>query len=454
MYSQKFEDKNPPIYSVHTVFFALCFAIIGGFLFSKETYAVEIPINVQSEYDVAGNVSLEDSLFCFFPEQEGFLSEVGILTSAPNQSGQPNIGAQWTIYASTTPGTSPNWGSVSVAGDNIENNDVAPLLRYRTWLSTNAPFLETDIEYCVSIGFGGTGSTGGRFYGTNDLSSAVRYVTTTVGGFNDFPSPVTPFFYAKINTSVATSTVFFAPETNVTSTCNFQSWKTSYLISDTDLTALNGEGSIFVQYGFSEYNLDYYDFFYPLDESGIGSVLIPRTGGEIEAGNTLYATVYLCEETNPTDTCTVVGTGDTTSFLINDCAYNVVVPGGTVPAVPDPAENEITCEETDGIVEESLCKILVFLFVPSTESVNKMIEVKDLVINKPPLGYFTAYSDTIESLTTATSTTSTIPTSDISLLFGLLSSLAIWTTFQNVLVVIVWAGFVFYIFERFRHFQL
>lgn len=51
-------------------------------------------------------------------------------------------------------------------------------------------------------------------------------------------------------------------------------------------------------------------------------------------------------------------------------------------------------------VLDGSCKALIFAFFPSTSSVQKIVDIKDLIFDKPPIGYFVAISNALDLSTT------------------------------------------------------
>lgn len=61
----------------------------------------------------------------------------------------------------------------------------------------------------------------------------------------------------------------------------------------------------------------------------------------------------------------------------------------------------ITCDPEDPFFEYSFCKLFTYLFIPPSDTFTRFGNLKTAIENKPPIGYFTAYKQAIENLTTS-----------------------------------------------------
>jgi len=111
-------------------------------------------------------------------------------------------------------------------------------------------------------------------------------------------------------------------------------------------------------------------------------------------------------------------------------------------------ELNFSCDNTEGVFYQSVCKALLFLFKPSDDSLDKFLDIKDDLIERVPLGYFTAMSDLIEANLDGSST-STIINASTSEAFS-----DIFLPIREALDWIIWLVFGFYIIYRVKHLNL
>lgn len=108
---------------------------------------------------------------------------------------------------------------------------------------------------------------------------------------------------------------------------------------------------------------------------------------------------------------------------------------------------QITCDPNDTWYNYSLCKIGIWLFIPSQSVLNQFSNLTADISLKPPIGYFTSIKNALSGFTSSTPAFTINVNSDD----------PVNTTFFNPirtgLIWILWLAFAFWIFHRFRHFN-
>jgi hypothetical protein len=107
---------------------------------------------------------------------------------------------------------------------------------------------------------------------------------------------------------------------------------------------------------------------------------------------------------------------------------------------------DICAAQNFGTVANGVCNAFLFLFNPSQNSLAALSSIKDLISNKPPLGYVTAF---ISGLTLTTSTAA------FSVSSSTLAALSSFTSpIRAALAWILWVMFGLWILKRFIHVHL
>jgi len=120
---------------------------------------------------------------------------------------------------------------------------------------------------------------------------------------------------------------------------------------------------------------------------------------------------------------------------------------------------------TTGTIENGLCNIAAFLFVPNQQSLERFTSLKDQLVNdKAPFGYFAESVNAIGGVTSTATTTDLNYTVSTTLgsfvLFDASSTKnsAIWTDVTPLIFfwfrVFMWGAFLFWIYERIKHIEL
>lgn len=103
-----------------------------------------------------------------------------------------------------------------------------------------------------------------------------------------------------------------------------------------------------------------------------------------------------------------------------------------------------TCDNLN-IFAGALCKVITFLFVPSSTSLNQFSNLKDIVATKPPFGYFTSIKNYLGSLSNTT-TPAFVLTAEI-------ENITIFDTLKTALAWILWLFFAFWVIKRIGRFD-
>jgi hypothetical protein len=103
-----------------------------------------------------------------------------------------------------------------------------------------------------------------------------------------------------------------------------------------------------------------------------------------------------------------------------------------------------TCDNLD-VFSGALCKVLTFLFVPTQKTLTQYSNLKDLVITKPPFGYYNSIKTAIAGLTSTTTPAFSLTAS--------ISDISIFGTLKTGLAWILWIFFSFWIIKRIARFE-
>jgi hypothetical protein len=177
--------------------------------------------------------------------------------------------------------------------------------------------------------------------------------------------------------------------------------------------------------------------------------VVPKYG-YLQPG-TYYARAFLEDNACPTigpclDTSiTVLASTTISSFVV---AEGFSFSGGYFPIPTSTATSSdwvITCDDTSGLFQNSLCLLGAYLFSPKYSDIEQFQDIYIDLQSKPPFGYFNAISGALNQLSTSTATsTYSIPDWSDTFLGPLRTSLS-W---------ILYIIFAFWIFHTFRKIQL
>lgn len=153
----------------------------------------------------------------------------------------------------------------------------------------------------------------------------------------------------------------------------------------------------------------------------------------------------------PTATTTLLSTGEIVSFnvLEGEKILNLTEFTPVPPANVSSSVWSLNCDPSQGVIAESFCNMLGFTIIPSEASLNSLTGIKDLVILKPPLGYFSQINNFLSlGFTTSSSAIDLTALAPLTLTGGLFWYLKAGLSW------LLWALFGFWVFKKFRHFQL
>lgn len=185
----------------------------------------------------------------------------------------------------------------------------------------------------------------------------------------------------------ATSTITFIDPT-ATTTQDFYNWVISYSVPSTTPAY-----EVVFSYSQGDYPI-YTDEYWLAHYSTSTMIAAFHKNYPLALGNWI-ATGKIVDETNDP-----FGSVATTSISFTITTYG----GGTTTTPPTATTTPITitCDPSSGFFQYSFCYLFQYLFVPTPSSVSQFIGIKDLVINKPPLGYFTLLNADFHNLSTST----------------------------------------------------
>jgi len=347
--------------------------------------------------------------------------------------------------------------------------------------TTSGAFREDNLRAFQIRENGATCGSQQLWLGSADSTSTYAYGT----GYGHVPTsnattaPGAPFFV--INDTVDNvlfdnaSRIYFG--NTPTSTCDFRNWEIGGAIGsdEPDSTFEAGGHSVQVLFGSSP-NLMFFQDNYAagvLDEPGTFQVFPFPKGSELATGTEWYAQAGICRSNDPLECDFYLDSNDQANIIAESAIWGpFIISGDNCPvggeqvdrpgfvwpfATSTNAGDNITCDQSDGFFQSSLCNLFQFLFKPSNASINQFMGLKKDIERKPPFGYVSVYQEQIGNLSTASSTTSTEfagVSSANSLHLASWATLSVFTTIKTVFAWFLWLIFVFYIYHRFRHFSL
>jgi len=166
----------------------------------------------------------------------------------------------------------------------------------------------------------------------------------------------------------------------------------------------------------------------------------PITNVMVSMGTPTYAVVgiYLLVYTDENLDTLIYDETSMYNYLNNLANYNKTFgnwtseTGITLPAG--------TCDDL-GTIAGALCRVITYLFVPTETSLNKFTQLKDIIANKPPFGYFTSVKNYLNNLN-ATST----PAFTFAEMGAI--NLSIFQPLKTGLTWILWIFFAFWVIKR------
>lgn len=183
----------------------------------------------------------------------------------------------------------------------------------------------------------------------------------------------------------------------------------------------------------------------------LGGLVFNATDGANTATNYLFlsseTTYYARAFLQNSDTNAVMASSSVITFSTGISAGGASGSWGTVTSTATSSEWVITCDPDEPLFTRSLCHLALVLFIPKTSDMEQFNSLYNDIKDKPPIGYFGLVTDAINSI--STSTTSTFALADLSSMEStFLSPLKAGVSF------LLWLIFTFWLFHRFRHFEL
>ena len=277
------------------------------------------------------------------------------------------------------------------------------------------------------------------------------WTTSTLGGGWDF--------YIHILFNDVTYPSFVATPTT---TCDFKNWAVNTYIGESDLAQMLAQGwSAQVAYRTSTTEYTMWDNY-----GGIGSASynweIPKAD-HLSASEIYYAQLQICDRQSD-ELCQlsehIIYSSTEWSFYLSgeaNCSYGLANNPGQYPsAVSSSLAVSITCNKDDGIFDYALCSTFTYLFSPNIYYLELWQNLGTQLSVKPPFGYFTVYSAQIASLENSGSTTPAMSTSTFSFLpeITVLMTFPFFNTLLNIVTIIIWIAFLWYLYGRFKNLSL
>lgn len=269
-----------------------------------------------------------------------------------------------------------------------------------------------------------------------------------------------------------------------TSSCDFSTWPTVINNLGENFFVDYPNASVVVQYGIGP-DIMFYNDWTTVSCSMTGCSDNPdnraTNGGvakttPLTTGYTYYAKAYIYNDLagniefgDMLDVDKILAESGTWSFILsgqngeNNCKLEKdAYPSFTWPFVTTTPQNPYNidlCSDIDdssftGQVKKAMYMALQTMFKPSDQSITNFTNLKSLLEKKPPFGYFSIYSETLENFENSTSTTSTINNTTLNETFVAVKDISIFDTFYNIVVILLWCGFGFYVVKRFKNFKL
>ena len=273
-----------------------------------------------------------------------------------------------------------------------------------------------------------------HLYGTQTSgSSTARYATSSPGLVWKTDTTIKQAFFIISTEAGLPNIVGITSPTNGSSGADFSHWGLFYNFVSTSTT--NYER---ISYGTSTDALNYWDYWFSAEYDLSGNVE-PIKSQQLENG-VWYARANLFQNGE------IIATSSLISFTVN-APY---IPESYFPMPTSTATSSewvITCDSVSGFFANSICSVLQYLFSPKLSDLDRFKTVWTSIESKPPIGYFTKIKAVINSISTGT--TSTVQFADLSSIQG-----NFFTPLKAVLAVLLWILAAFWMFSRFRHFQL
>lgn len=315
----------------------------------------------------------------------------------------------------------------------------------------------------------GSGNYAGTWYGSNS-SSSWPYGSYSASGVVSLQD----LYFLIIDTEGVvfnnTSAISFDPPLDAYQ-CDFQNWSTKFNLGFTDTQTVKENGDIVgieVHYGLSPGVFAWRDFagfdvIWGQEQAIVNDTygLVWKSGDLGDDPYPFYAQACICKYFDD-ELCdyalypeNFLICSDVKEFIKNPYCTSTEkqwTQGPFVTSSSQTGDNLLDCESIEGTITQGFCKVLKFLFVPNSKSMENFSTLKTKLQTKPPFGYISIYSNAFSGF--ATTTTSTVTDSNFSEVMKTVSSLTIIDTIFNIVKWIFWLLFGYYIYIRFKHFSL
>jgi len=275
-----------------------------------------------------------------------------------------------------------------------------------------------------------------------------------------------------------------------TTTCQFKQWKLNLTFGQDSDFACNASQTCTVNVSWNtfdgnttSYRLANPDVPLTGDVRGLDDFAYYMPTKFSFATNTVYnARAYLCKKANATD-CrldlntpngNIIAYSDNYRFTVTDqgaCSSTLYEsPGEAVRTSTNPYQDTALSDLYDQALEQcdqygsdipivggivtGICRVLITLTIPSQGSFDKLISLRAAVANKPPFAYYSVFSTTISSLSSATSTASVISTSSADFVSNVqaYTNFSWYQTYLTVIRALLWIAFAFGVYRFFKYF--
>lgn len=267
-----------------------------------------------------------------------------------------------------------------------------------------------------------------------------------------------------------------------TSTCNFSNFKFTPSFSTADLANCSTATSTCSQGVAMNANTNTTTYLYNTNYGNIASFSFPTyipNPFTFVSGTVYNARAYICSSDNQFDCRMGVGTNNNIlaysepwQFIVNGlntCSTTyysqseIPPPGATTSTelISLRAQAAGQCDAFNdgtvlGGVVWGLCKVMVYLFVPSDDSLNNYRSLQAQVQNKPPFGYISVFTNQLSQFSSSTSSTPSVSTSTYFSTSSLSTLVATpwYGSVRTIIGYIFWLLLLLYLYWRAKHFSL
>lgn len=332
-----------------------------------------------------------------------------------------------------------------------------------------------------------TCGNGTQFANTQWLGSSSDVMGGVFGTSSNFGTTITATGTLAdagivLDVSVTSSQIILA--STPLSTCNFSNWGYNLYSDSTDTSNCINDLSYNCSIGVALNAGSFSESDYIFNSNGhttaeINGISYFANNFTFVSGTVYHARMYYCSK-NTTEEC-YLGVGENPNILAVSNDWQFIVNGldtcsttyFSQNSIPPPGA--IVNEQYTSLVSQAnaqcnafsdgsvlggvvygICRALVFLFVPSQDSLSNFSNLKTQVSAKPPIGYFNIYANQLNTFST-TNTTSTVASSTGMNFSSAVSVYATYPFFTYILTgiaILVYVAFAFYMYWRFKHFSL